>query len=640
MPARLEPEAERLRHMTPEQRASDEYYRSIGHPEYAGKYAAPNLPQGAKVRSVREETMARATNAPRQMGGRETGEAVTGGKLIFGVEVPGKSSKAAGFGDYKRNPPRMIRPVRSGFGPSVGFWDPETGRQSEVIGYDPATGEQVLAEVTYDGKGPSPAEGRALLGMTATSVVAAPFAAPKLLLFEAGGVAVGEGLKYGATGQHLTGEEAVYSAGTGLLVGSTTLAVGRGVNQKYIQPRVERSLTASYEAQQRANVDALKTGYDPWEVPETKLWRPTGPQRLAMKITGARVNFHMATQEVAASSYSNSAQFMGGIARNGDAFDFAISPKSSFLGLNKGELPIRPSASTGSRLPVAPVMQAWKEFKQDLKTVELNEELRLRAAEKGIPESQLAYDYEGPLSFDNYPVKLGYAKGKTVPAAWRGPFQETRGTRTGMKPIWESQGAKPQTGRGSSSVASYGEGYSVALKNVQRASGISFTTQTGRARAIFDVEDLVLKYPKSGLAHPPILAPPSVITRQILKDRQQTGLFSGSALSVGLLGLQVPAVASRQTPGQIYRQDTVQAQELDLDVPQWTGEVSRHKQPVPPLGFPTAPAASGFWPGGAKYEGGGFSVPGIKRRRGLRSKKLVDPILTAEEFLLGRRRRR
>lgn len=270
------------------------------------------------------------------------------------------------------------------------------------------------------------------------------------------GAATGSG--FGAGEAMLSGADVLQGAGRGAVAGAAMgLAFGvagevaAGIIQPKIAAKVQAALDKSYQEVAEFNMRVLRSDM----IAETpRLWTPTLAQRIGMKLTGVAGPKPLATGLAVANVPSGDVPYsMADFIRQGvaaDIWELGFAPKSSAY-IMYSPKPAGAAVKPASKLPMAPVMAAWNEFKQDLKTVEYNLEMRQRLIDKGIPESQLAVDYQGPLSFKRYPNVLEYAEGKTVGYAWTGPFQEQ--PRAPMKPLITTAKALPESTLANKSVA-------------------------------------------------------------------------------------------------------------------------------------------------------------------------------------------
>lgn len=605
---------------------SVDYYTRAGYPQYAGRYAAPNLPPGAVVKSIQEETSRRPNYAMR---GRETGETTTERRLILTVEQ--QQQRAA--------PPREV-PDNSeallGFGMSTEVWNPSTGKRYVQQGSDVSSAiadveagkvgdSKYYAELVPGGPGvqQDTFEQKLSSGVLNFQVVSAPFAVPKLIPFALGGVAVGEGIKYATTGKHLTIEEGFAAAGIGELAGVGIMIAGSHINSKYVNPRVTKSLTNDYVNRQQLNEQILSGKV----AGETQLWKPTMAQRIQMKITGAQPKT-LATGLSSFSSAQDAAYSLSMMEAESASFDMGFSPRSSFVGYNKGPTPPR-APILPSKLPLYFGL-GTDTFEQ---VAEGPSQYIWEKPEKGLPESRLSYDYRGPLSYRR-PSAFDQIRA----------MKQTGGGK--MKPLWEDVESNPVASaklQNPTNVASNkGGSTGIAVMESQRTSGISFTSPITQTYA---TEEQILSYPQSGLPHPPIMAT-NIFNRQEITQRQsifaaqRQGLFTRTI--PGLISLQrtsqTPSTSqiSKQTLKQIPQQENIHDLRLDIPepvIPEPLPPRQKTKQPqtfdVPSPGK----SISGFSPPGFTFEGGGYDLFSPKRRSGLRSRKKVYPILTAKEVL-------
>jgi hypothetical protein len=509
---------------------------------------------------------------------------------------------------------RMIKPLNDPFGASLAVWNPSTGAMKEQIGYDPKSNAPVFATVKYNvlGGTASPAENQALLGITVASVVAGPILMPKLLPFAIGAPAVAETVKYGATGQHLTVEETLGAASIGELVGVAALSGASLVNQKYVKPSVERSISSSYEAQQRANIEALQPGKDPWEVPDTQTWRPTPVQRLGMKVTGARVNFHMAESTFPVSSYQNSPQFMG----NDAAFDFAIAPKASYVGLNKGLLPSQASIMASQSKPLPLYFGLGGDTFEQLPQGDF--QYVWDKPEKGLPESQLAYDYRGSLAFKR-------------PSAFEQIAAMRQEGGGGMKNIF---GKQPVSGKSIMSEPSYGEGgYSVSLLKEQ-TSGLNFNQpmpRMGMGQAMDETQ--VLSYPQFSIGRGMTQETKPVTARQEQSQFVNRMVTPTQFSGVAQKNLVMVNTGIKQSQNPMSMQDSLLREEAVTDLASATMQKSfvvNQTEKTSLLfsgefGMPKSLNPFAF-PPGLKFEGSGFSSPFLGRTSGIGKRIRYYPV--------------
>lgn len=341
------------------------FYRSVGQPQLAGKYAAPVIPEGYEIVSVQENV---AGNA---------------------VEVQLR--------------PKSYEVANSFFGPKTSYYDPETGTFREE--YITRSGEKIYVTVNPRSAeavfGPSPREQMASSGLGLATVVATGVAIP---VAGAGGivaVGAGEGVKVGVTGEHLTVEEAIGLAGIGELVAIG----GMSINARYVRPRVSNRLTQSYEVHQRLNIESLENYGEPIGV-----WQPSLTERFLIRVTGAKPS-SVAPSTVSMGGpseiilASGERQVVGGLGFRqleavSDAFDLTVAPRTSGFMVSKAAIPV--NQVVNPRL--LPLYFGLGEgdlinFTDVLRAERANEP----PLEEGIPESILDYDYRGPLSFRKTP---------------------------------------------------------------------------------------------------------------------------------------------------------------------------------------------------------------------------------------------
>jgi len=172
---------------------------------------------------------------------------------------------------FKAKEPEEV--ATSLFGPKVSYYDPATGKITEELVTRKGeliyvTRKQATAAEVLSGRAvPSPQEQQAILGLSLASTAATGVAVPKIGAFAVGGVTVAEVGKFAVTREHLTVPEAIGAAGMGELVG-----VGFMAGTKFLQPRVQKSLEASYRQ----------------AVEQAQLWKPSAAQKIAMKVTGVK----------------------------------------------------------------------------------------------------------------------------------------------------------------------------------------------------------------------------------------------------------------------------------------------------------------------------------------------------------------
>lgn len=159
------------------------------------------------------------------------------------------------------------------FGPKISYYDPATGTMTEEL--TTREGKQVYVTTkpatvpeVFSGKATiSPHTQQAVLGLSLATTTGMGVAVPMVGAFAIGGVTVAEVGKVTITGEHLTVPEAISAAGI-----SEILGVGFMAGARFLRPRVERGLEASYRA-------AIERG---------ELWKASLLQRISMKITGAQ----------------------------------------------------------------------------------------------------------------------------------------------------------------------------------------------------------------------------------------------------------------------------------------------------------------------------------------------------------------
>jgi hypothetical protein len=300
----------------------------------------------------------------------------------------------------------------------------------------------------------SPAESRALTGLTLTTVVAAPLTAPtyvgaaKVVAGAGAGVGVAEAGKYALTGKHLTAEEAINAAA----IGEAGVYGAQALNARLVKPKAAASLSKSYEKtlesgnlwkpsiREQATMkitgakpnspilkakatDVLSTSYKQQAdlneailmnkpLPENvagrtgmQAWTPTAKETEIMALTGAKPRVPAPAANVARVT-SGDVYGLSGLQRQfmaDDLFDFSVAPKTSFqMDVMPQAAPKAISPSSYSRLPLFAASSDVYGFKADLKRMEqadLEKQQFIERSQGKLPESQIGYDYKGPLSF-------------------------------------------------------------------------------------------------------------------------------------------------------------------------------------------------------------------------------------------------
>lgn len=596
--------------------------------------------------------------------------------------------------------------------------------EPEVAGYG-VHGEAIpFIKVEGAPKGLSYAETRALTGMALVTSVATPINLPlRAGLFVAGaggaGVGVAESFKYVTTGEHLTSHEVVASFAMGEFAGVGLMRLNAGV----IQPRVERSLSESY----------AKT------LEGSELWKPTVREQILMKLTGAKPQaqfLQTRAMELLGESYKQQAELneavlmskpmpegiegrtalqawtptakeaeimrlvgvqpkvpatsinvarVTGGERLGftglqrqiiaeDIFDFSIAPKTS-MQLYTVAPPQAEKVTTlagYSRLPLyfglGKELVGFKEYFAGETTVE-------KPVEPYVKE---------PLSFE-YP-RMYYGGGKYVSYVPLAPSKPIVGGG-GMKPLWESVGAKVSGAPEFSvspilqTVTAKEVGMVVggapvlttqAVKPVSpfvRFVGAPYYPQTG----VEEAEEVFLSYPEAGLPTPALLvkqetrisqvtkpsltaifpeltgAPvglgqaPRLVTETATKDLLKVGAAPSTALLLRETQVTAPftGVGLSDLVKQRERQGLMPALLVGQGLEEF-GVVSPKLESFMEQGrVLDVPAGAGglgmvglpFYPEGVKVKEAGYGLPSSLRFAGVRSRKRVYPILTGKEVL-------
>lgn len=282
-------------------------------------------------------------------------------------------------------------------------------------------------------RGMSGAEARAISGLTLGTVVATgialPFAGVSGLIVTGGAEAV----KYGVTGEHLTVDEALTAASIGQLASIGGMAVARSPK---VVGQAQTKLTKSYENHARNVEDYLEaTNYPAGEKlteyalthgePLPGVWRPTTSERVIMKVTGATPSkpasgvvsfggpvevFDPKTGKIGVSGGLNLRQ----LEAVSGAFDMSVAPGTSGLMISKPYLTPKPNLP--QKLPTYfGVGESIFSFSEAKAEPYLNEN---EIVEKGLPESFLDYNYQGPLSFKRVSPSQTNVQGKTAFTKW------------------------------------------------------------------------------------------------------------------------------------------------------------------------------------------------------------------------------
>jgi hypothetical protein len=193
---------------------------------------------------------------------------------------PGSGKLSKTFGPMPPEPiigvrePAQAETPMSLFGPKRSYYNPSTGVLTEELPtrqggkiytqVKPATTAEIIA-----GKAVlSPQTSMALTGLNLVTVMAPAVAIPKVFgVGAAAGVGVGEAVKYGLTGKHLTVEESIGAAGVGEMVALSVVGV-----RSSLQSRAQARMDVAY---QRA-------------VENQELYKPGVTDKILMKATGVR----------------------------------------------------------------------------------------------------------------------------------------------------------------------------------------------------------------------------------------------------------------------------------------------------------------------------------------------------------------
>lgn len=440
------------------------------------------------------------------------------------------------------------------------------------------------------------------------------------------GAGIGTGVEYFTTGK-ITGAGTATGAAFGFAFGLAGEVAAYGARKvtSYYRGKAQSEIDAAYERQIRYNEAVLQGKVKG----VTELWKPTGTQRFQMRFFKIAPRTEFAQQINVARIPGGDITFdLAGLKRvgmAGELWELGYVPKSA-LAAEHVPAPIK----TAGKLPLHPVMFSWAEFKSDIAMANLNLELKQRLieqgiTEKGLPESQLAYDYRGETWWEK--PSMEYALGKRIHYEWTSPFQQPLKARSPMKPFGE---IKPETAAilKSSDIVSPGKiqttmfsGATSGITGTKGAYGVitrGYAPQqwqgkpfyaVSRARGATMEEMMFLSVPKSGLAHPPKI---SALT------------FTGASAALVPISLSGAALKEELAAIQIQKQIPL----LDIT------EVPTQIHEAPPLIPFTKPAPSSYrgLPG-FKFEG----VPVPSRKRGRREKtkgrKRVYPILIGEELL-------
>ena len=437
---------------------------------------------------------------------------------------------------------------------------------------------------------------------------------------------------------------------------------GARPNSEYLQNRAQNILTESYDAQAKANIELIKTdGYRniPFDVEpnlevraamgqmevQTESWQPTPKQAEMMQLVKVGPK-PLPAQTVTAKAYLEDTMSFKGMkagAYGEDAFDLAFAPKSTLKTEYVNPVTVDAQGMV-RRLPVyfglGQPYQTGYGNKAVFTEFKMNPEPKDRQPlEKGIPESVLDYDYQGPLSFKK-------------PTAFE-QISDIKPEGGGkMKPLGGSIGSKAPELEVASEPATYPYGSRVSLAPIERTSGgFSQLPQGGN---VYDQELVTLSYPKSVIAQPQILSP--TLSRQTETSIQMPRFFAltknPQASNPLLLNAQVSQISKTRQDSFIIPA-TVQALEVGQEseamiIPQFKPAVIQVPMPkqetTPFTDIPVIPKSGYTFPGlsspGFKYEGNASDMFIPPNRSGLLSRKRLYPILLPEElFGLPKRRK-
>jgi hypothetical protein len=444
-----------------------------------------------------------------------------------------------------------------------------------------------------------------------------------------------------------------------------------------LQAEATELLSESYKAQFKLSEAILKGEPIPEATGRTGLepWTPTPKEIEIMRVTGVAPRVPAESINVARVA-GGEALSLSGLQRQlvaEDIFEFSLTPKATM----RMEV-VKPTvAAEQVQSPVTRTL-FWRagvgviidpEFTHEIARAETAEETRQTLINQGIPESQQAYDYRGPLSFQKPTTVTPTAP--TEPAVPKGvglePFRTTTGTVDVAKMIggYEQSIARAE--------ARYGLGGGIVdrpstiLKTVTKAvqpspsvfpiSGATIAQSIARTgkpyytmpREAVEEQVTYISVPESGLSHP---QQPKFITDVTQKAQQepypsvamptQPSLFATQLTRGGLITkpaeslTQIPIVAptQRQQPSQIPELIAIPRQAPVL-IP---ATIPRQKPTTAtPPPFPLTKSQLGFpfmIPGAKAPEFGGnrFEFPTFE---GILSIKRQYPIKTPEEFWSG-----
>ena len=318
---------------------SEQFYTSIGHPELAGKYQPFVVPEGYKVKELKEGTE--------------------------GLEVT--------FEEKERQVPVSSSPLGLQM-----LWVKEETGEHFLRG---SKGEWVKLVA---GLSPSPHEMQALLGMSLVSAVALPSAIPKLAIPAVIGIGVAEAAKLRMMGQHLTVEEIIGAASVGEVIGLVGMNIAIPKVQRMLEPRASKWLTESYEESARL----------------MELWKPSLAERLVMRVTGATPKEFPTgimglpkMTEAEALGMTNMSKFITGM----EAYEWTEVPETVGFGLTT-----RAAVETAKEAVKAGLTEGIKQVAETLPYTVYQAGRQISLAKPmglGFEKTPYAMGYEGKLGF-------------------------------------------------------------------------------------------------------------------------------------------------------------------------------------------------------------------------------------------------
>lgn len=621
--------------------ASVQFYGAAGYPQYGGIYAVPQgIGANQEIYKITEKTTVPATARAGYIPAKQKSlEIALGPKINYIMDVPAYLS----FATFEPRKP--------------------TPEERQKLHERYLRGEDISAGAAIE-------RGAMANLVLATGVVTPIVTAPSLAI---AGVHIAAQATAIGVGEVFTGGKLSVSEAIGLAaIASGGVQIGQGViRSPLVKGRVQSMVDASYEQQIRFNEAVLQGQVKG----VTEVWTPTGWQKVAMKVTGAMPKGF--AEQVNIARVTGGAGPMGltefqRIGSADDLFEFGFVPKSAM----RVEMVRGPETAVAKPSGLPLYYGVGVEFLTEYEFLDLKHEVARaemaqndawKAANQGIPESQLAYDYRGPLRIENYPVKMGYAKGKTVGGAWTPPYQQGP-TGFTMKTLWGSKTTGPSAIGAEKGVGPItpAQALTVTMKPITATSLVTGLTTQFTAKSVFTsgynpavwqgtpfyaskgramVEEIIypLSYPRSGLPHPSKLGEAFVL--DIGKAQRQRGGL-GQAMQGFLLISQRGLYTSILDVGQGAR--------LGVNLGVNVGEMSRAMQEVgqySTTGLITVPTTKDVFqtsvpPFNAKDLFGGFNLgafsdfsapSGGGRRRGpsagIGRYKRVYPIVTGADFL-------